>query len=729
MRNPSAFRLASLLACVFAGSTFSIANAADEKTLKEADSQLRDYVHYVKIARYDLAASFGQSVIDKLAKPMGKAEGEAAISLAEFTKLVENSGELARFEDAVARGGRISEIESVSAALTSAYEQGKLESARNPDQIAKAIEMLTGTQRQRLVSRERLAYAGEYAMPQLLAALQRRDNPALQAEVRQLMVDMGRQSARPLQTALIGLDSGSQEVVAGILSEIPYSSSLPYLYEVAMNSSSDSAKSAAMRAISKLGGGADDATLGNKFRTLAEQYYAGNESLTPFPKDSHQLVWKYDSQTGLSSTPVITPVFHETMAMQCAERALAADATSKESLAVWLASNFSRELSSPKDYVNPAYKDKPDAMFYAAAAGTDALQSVLGRALDSKNSALARKTIAALAKTAGPSSVASKGRNPLTEALRFPNRRVQTDAALVLASAAGANTFDGAERVVPVLASAVREAGKKYALVVAADNEKAKMITDTLTGMGYTVLPPALGMADADAAVAQVAGVDLAVTSLPIASTGEFIASARGHAKLAATPVLAYTDSDGLADLSPKWDRDVMVRLIRTGVDKDQTAEAIKQLVNGSTGDSMTPEEAADYQNASLDALSTIGLGASPAYSIVDATGSLVSALGDNKGAVRAKIANVLGRVNDKKAQSALVESAFSAEGDDMLSLVNAATENAKRFGNLLDERQVRQLVDLAGKNISGASGTALSALLGALNVQSDRVIPLILSK
>ncbi|MFT3685376.1 MAG: hypothetical protein QM783_10690 [Phycisphaerales bacterium] len=408
MRQISASRAALALMAIAAGSCFSTALGADEKTLKEAESQVRDYVHYVKIARYDLAAGFGQSVLDKLAKPMGKGEGDAAVSLGEFVRLVEGSGELARFEEAVGRGERIAEIENVSSNLAHAYAKGKLEIARNAAEITKSIGLLTGTQRQRLVARERLAAAGEYAMPQLLAALQKRENPALVAEVRQLMVDMGRHAARPLQAAVKGLDADTQELAIGILGEIPYTSSVAVLDDLIHNGKSEQARAAATKARARLGG-RSASTVSNDYLALAEQYYAGTESLTPFPGDDQQIVWSYDPAVGLLATPVATPVFHETMAMQEAEQALTLDDSNKKAVALWLAADFSREINSAKDYVNPLYKDRPEAMFYASAAGTEALQAVLARALDTKDAQLARKAIAALGKISGPAAVKSGG--------------------------------------------------------------------------------------------------------------------------------------------------------------------------------------------------------------------------------------------------------------------------------------------------------------------------------
>ncbi|HZW05934.1 MAG TPA: hypothetical protein VFF65_02330 [Phycisphaerales bacterium] len=729
MRQISASRAALVLMAVMAGSSLSTALAADEKTLKEAEAQLRDFVHYTKIARYDLASSYGQAVVDKLAKPVGKAEGDAAVTLGEFVRLLENGGEIARFEEAVGRGSRVPEIERVSATLANAYNQGKLEIARNATEITKSIDLLTGTQRQRLVARERLAAAGEYAMPQLLSAFQKRDNPALIAEVRQLMVDMGRQAARPLQAAVSQLDSGTQEAAIGVLGDIPYSSSRAVLNDLANNSKSDSVRRAASRALAKLGM-LTPAPVSGEYMKLAESYYSAAESLTPFARDDQQLVWSYDAQTGLTARPVHTSVFHETMAMQVAEDALRADPKNQQAVSLWLAANFSREIGAPKDYVNPVYKDRPESMFYAAAAGTDALQAVLARAIDNKDAQLARKAIAAMGKTAGPSALkAGRGRNALVEALRFPNRRVQTDAALVLASASSGQTFDGAERVVPVLASAVREAGAKYALVVAADGEKSKMIGDELRGLGYTVLPPAAKASDVEGSVSSVAGVDLVVTSLPARETAATVEAVRGHAKLSASPVLVMTDLEGANELGGKYDRDAMVRITRTGVSPEQSAEAVRQITASTIGEPLSADEASDYQNRSLDAIKAVAMSGSEAYSVNDATAPLAAAMGDAKGPLKTKIADVLSMIGDKRAQQAIVEAALSADGAEMVSLLGSATASAKRFGNMLDDRQVRRLLEAAGKTTTGEAGTALSALVGALNLQSDRVVPLILAK
>jgi hypothetical protein len=726
------FRIASLLTfALAAGSMTNLTLATDAKVLAEAREQVKDYVHYVRIARYDLAKSFGQAVLDKMAAPFGKVEGDAAIDPAEFAKLIDEAGEAGRFEDSSSRGMRIADIESVSTQLARAYELGKQGTARGATSIDENINLLTGTQRQRLVARERLAEAGEYAMPQLLAALMNQSNPTLRAEVRQLMVDMGRQAARPLQSVLGSLDAGTQETVAGILGDIPMTTSIPYLSQLAASGSTDGARRAATLAISKLTGGGfvGNADVAAQFRAVAEQYLAEAESLTPFPKEPTQTVWAYDAAAGLTGTPVNTAVFHETMAMQTAKLALKANPADKQALATWIAADFQREIQTPAGYAHPMMADRADAMYYASAAGSDVLQSVLARALATGNVAMARKAIETLGKTIGPAQLANNGAGvgALSAALRFPNRLVQTDAALVLASNAGSGSFDGAERVVPILASAVRDAGVKNALVISTDGERANAISQALRTAGYTLLSPASDIAGADAAAASVPGVDLVVTALGPVATGETVKALRASPRFSASPVLAMTDAQGQVDLGRDFDRDPMVRLVRSGVDAQAMTEAVNQLTTATGSTALTADEATARSAKALAALRDVALSGSSAMNVADAAGPLVAALGADKADLRG-IGSVLAVINSPDAQRALVDAAMKAEGDNMTALLANAAENARRFGNLLGDSQVRALADLAAKP-TAPGATAASTLLGALNVSGDRVVPMILGK
>ena len=724
-------RSAALIA-VLAGSAASTTVAAQQPAKGAKDSELvLDFVHYVRIDRADLAKSYGEALLAKLPAPFGTAKGEAAMKLADFVALVDQTGEVQRFEEAAARAQRVGELEAVAARLLKAYETGKLEHARNPDEITRNIAMLTGEQRARLIARERLAYAGEYATPQLLGALTNRSNLALAAEARQLLSDMGKQAVMPLSVALAKLDGAAQEQVISVLANIPYNTSVPFILDAANTSASANVKTAADKAVKAITGGLEPSTTAaRQFAALGESYYGEPASLTSFPGEAFQLVWNYDPASGLVATPVDTRVYHEVMAMRLAERALKADPAGGDALALWLAANLKREIETPAGYENPALgKDHRGAMYFAVAAGAKPMQRVLARALDDRNTPLARKAIAALASSAGSATlVDTSSRNALIEALRYPSRRVQTEAALALAAASPTTTFDGSDRVVPVLGSAIRDAGAKFAAVIAGDVETQQSLANVARGLGYTVLPAGNSLETVEAGLGEAPGVDLVLVDLPAKSTDAAITAIRGNPRFAATPVLALLSQADLLDVGTKFDRDTTVRLLRSGTQPAQQAEAAKQLVAAAVGGDVSAGEGASYQDRALSTLRDLAMTANPVYNVADASGPLVAALGSAKGALRVRLAEVLSHVGDKRVQVALADAALAASGDDQITLLGYVASSARRSGNLLDARQIHTLLAQASQG-EDAHATAVAALIGALGLSNESLVPLITGK
>ncbi|MBL8758742.1 MAG: hypothetical protein JNK35_09970, partial [Phycisphaerae bacterium] len=78
------------------------------------------------------------------------------------------------------------------------------------------------------------------------------------------------------------------------------------------------------------------------------------------------------------------------------------------------------------------------------------------------------------------------------------------------------------------------------------------------------------------------------------------------------------------------------------------------------------------------------------------------------------------------RLQVALMDAALAAQGEDMIALLGKVTQSAKRFGNLLDARQVKRLVDAAGSG-TDAEATARAALMGALSLPNESINGLIL--
>jgi len=736
VRNLPTFRIQGLAAATLLGvslATFvgfsgqALAAQPESAAQKKEDTEnaelLRDFIHFTRINRTDVAAGFGRKLLDK------------KLPNVKFVELVEKSGEADRFADTIGKALRVGELEATAANLLNQFEQGKLERVRNADEIKRNIEMLDKGQRPKMYARERLVAAGEYAVPQLLAALLDRRDPIRKAESQRLLVDMGQQAVVPLSTALVALDDSGKELVADVLGLIGHRTSTPFLMDVLLSSKSPNVKQACERALSRIGPSGTTSDPAELYRDLGESYYAEKPELTSFPGEPFQLLWVYNPAIGLTMSAIRTEVYHEAMAMRMAERSMTLRESGNDgAVALWLASNFSREIQTPAGYDNPAYpKTKRDAMYFAVVAGAGPSQSVLARGLDTKNTPLARRAIAAIEQTAGGSAmrndgVGEGGRRPLIEALRYPNRRVQYEAALALGRSQPDVTFSGSERVVPLMASAIRDASARFAVVLTSDRELGAGYRRTLERAGYTVLPVGAQLSDVAAPISETPGIDLIVSNMTLDSTNSMLTDVRANPKLGATPILVLLPTSEAIDLARKYDRDPMIAVRGRGINESQLTEAASQLVESASGGPIKPEEARDYSARSLAVLRDLAVSGNTTLDVSEASLPLIAALGESTGKTRLDVAEVLARINQKRVQVALMDAAMNASGDERILLMNKVADSAKRFGNQLELRQIKRVTELA-TTAPDKEATAAAALIGSLNLSNTNLVPMILGK
>jgi len=697
------------------------AQPADEASPQQ---MLKDFIHYVLIARYDAADLMGQQLLS-LDMPAQA-----------FTDLLDTSGEYNRFKSAVGEAMRRDpggQLEATAAALERLYETGRLERARSPDEIARNVSLLTGQLQARYLATRRLLTAGEYGMPQLVEALLDQQHPELQATVQDILVELGSQSVMPLCVTLLNVRGGQQELVANVLGIKGYRTALPFLADVAESTSESFVREACNRAIDRLGG-TGGASVADLYLQLGEIYYAERPEVTSFPGEEHQLLWSYLAGApgvSLVMTPIRTEVFHEAMAMRMAEATLRENAQSVEGAALWVASNIKRGVEQPADYENPAYgSDRRDPMYFAVAAGMPVDHRVLARGLDTRNTPLAREAIAAIERIAGGAQLWSgaSDRRPLVEALGYPNRRVQYEAALAFGAAQPSSPFTESDRVVPLLASAVRDASARYAIILTDEVEKYQALRRILEAEGYQVLPRGSTIEELNQDIADAPGIDVLVTALSADASLQVIEQARYGAKLAATPLLALVDPLEAATLTPRFERDPMVMVRRAGLPEEAIAGAVGQLVEQASGGPISPEEARAYSERAITVLRDLAVSGNEVLHVSDATGPLVGALGDSTGERRMAIAEVLAYIADPRAQKAIADVALAAQGPEQAALLGKVADSAKRFGNQLDERQVARVVAIA-KDTSPEESLAAAALLGALGVPNSDLLPQILGQ
>lgn len=692
---------------------------------------LGDFMHFVRIANYDLAKSLGDELLAK------------KLSSVDVVKLVEASGDVQRFEESMQRAMRVRELEPIAASLSKSFEAGKLSRARSPEEITRAIEELTGTLRGRLLARQRLVAAGEYAMPQLFEAFLDRKNLSRQAEVRKVIIDLGRQSVMPLAATLSKVTPAQQEQIAELMGQVGWRHAVPFLSDLADSTKSDAVKAAATRSIDKLGGSAG-LTTAELYRQLAEGFYAEKSELTSFVGEDTQLLWQFLPQSGLSMSAIRTPVFHEAISMSLTERAMkvessVASGVNPETLALWVASNYSREIDTPAGYVNPAYPvvgaaaegaaARRPADYFGAASGADVAQRVLARAIDTRDTQLARKALGAVQKTAGTRALATGGRTPLVEALNYPNRRVQFDAALAIAGAQPGEAFGGSERVVPTLASSIRGATSLYAVVIASETEQYQVVRKGLEKLGYTVLPQGRSLTDIAGPISEAPAVDVVVASgLSVEAAPHVLDEVRTTAKTAATPVVLMTRPESFIDVSRRYAGTAGVAVRQTGIGEDALGKTVGDLVTTASGGPISEQEARAYAIRSLASMRDLAVSGNSVLNVGDAAPTLMATLADSEGVMKMQIADILSRVNQDRAQRSLMDAALAAPAAERIAMMTLVSDSAKRYGNMLEERHVTRVLELASKG-DDAEATAAASLLGALNIPNGQLVPLIVGK
>lgn len=712
--------LSVMLFSVLASPAIVMAQGMDEEGPSPREL-LQDFNHFVFIMQPELAEANARALLAMEMEPV------------EFVGLVEDSGELQRFDEAYRRALRVPGLEPVAAELWGLYESGKRARARSPQEVDRNIELLlSGGLRGRSLARERLLEAGEYAVPQLLEAMLQPNRPALRGLVIPILDSMGRAAVVPLSEAVMALDPASQEQVIRVLGALEHPESVPYLYEVIETTQSPQVRSAGIAAVEQIMGEYDpQLPVGTLYEQLGERYWSdrNTRSLMSFPGEKHQLLWNYFPGIGLEPTAIYTDLYHEAMAMRQAERAMKLNDANRRALSLWLTSNFSRERKQPEGYDNPAYgPDRRDAMYYAVASGVEPLQQGLSRSLRDRETALARDFIEAIRQTAGRQGLVGgqQGEGALAAALVYPDRRVQYDAALAIAQALPQEQFSGIERVVPVLASLIRDAGTRYAVVIAPTPDRQADIRSVLEADGYTVLAPATSLDGAQDAIATVPGVDLFVLDLARGEAERTATEIRRSNRFAASAVLLLLSGAEVASAETRYADDHLVRVTSRGANDEQLSEAVRQLYVRAIGERMTVEEAQVYSERALTALRGVAID-DGVLRIEDAAVPLVAALDETSDETRMRVAEVLTYIGTRRAQSALMDAALEATNDERIELLDATAQSARRFGNLIEQRQIIRLKEIAMDG-GEREATAAAALMGALSLPNNELVPLIVS-
>jgi CheY-like chemotaxis protein len=677
---------------------------------------LTDFIHYALIAHVEMANGKGAMLLD------------SGISNAELATMLDETREMEkRFTQAIDRAMMVPEMETIAAEINRRAEAGRLDLARDPKRIEEAVQMLVGNVRARTIARQRLIAAKEYAVPALLKELTEGQNQQLKLECQKVLVELGSDGVAPLCVALLNLTGPSQRLVAELLGQIKQPQSAPYLREVSLNAGEQETKDAAKRSFDLLG--VADAPLTTLYSNLARDYFDGHESLVAYPDEATNNVWRYNNFTGLSPAPVPTPIFTEVMAMEIAAKSVALDAANATGLSLFVASDLKRENDLPEGATDPLYGDNkytPD--FYATVFGTRTCLDVLALGIDKLDTALVRDAIDGLAKTTGGANLFARSseRQPLLEALSYPDRRVQYEAALTLGRALPLEHFAGDQQVVPTLASAVRQGGKALALVVMDNDENRANAAAQLEKLGFEVIASGPNASAVQPDVGRAVGIDLVLIRMGSAADAKgAIEALRRNPKVAAAPIAVIAGATDRPALNKDYRNDSRVQMTTARDGEEGLTSAIDTVMKSASGGRITEDEAEEYAIRALSALRDIAISRSPAYSIADAESALIDAMNVRQGGTRLLVADILSLIDSDRAQGTLFDAALNGTAEEQVELLRRTANSVRLFGDKAEERHVAALIDLIGKS-EGETAEAAATVHGALNLPTSAAVGLL---
>ena len=628
--------------------------------------------------------------------------------------------------------------------------QGELELRRDPERIKRNIARLGGPPQMEHNGTEHLIASGEYAVPWMLSTLLDASQGKLHPRVLVALPKMGRAALNPLVAALEMEDQAVRGQVCRVLGRLGYAQAVPYLEKVLLDpASSEATLAAAEEAIRTIRSGHGRAGAGSAaedFFLLGQQYYDELGSVAADPREPTANVWDWSPNTKfVEAVPVPQRIFGQVMAMRCCQESLRIDPDGEQAIALWLAANIRREARLVLDVesAEPAEPDEPDAtrpegfprsLYFTRAAGPRYAHLVLARAIKDRDTQVALGAIAALREVAGAVSLVGSEdhKQPLVQALEFPDRVVRVRAALALGNGLPRSGFIGAAQVVPVLARALTETGADRFVVVDPDAENRNRLSGELRQGATQVVAEDDFFKALDRARRELDDVSAFVLATDIAGPSVIpaVEALQREFVYARTPVILVVKPGGeqKADqLAAAYD---IVGRIEATVGGSELLERLGRLRDASG------EVKSDRSLASAMALETastllrIALDGRTVFDFTVAEPALISALASGDEELRSRCLSVLALIGTANAQRAVAEVALTDTNSESLRLeaFDALTSSAKTYGSLLDDERVTRVLTMARDEPDMIMRAAASQALGALDLTDNKASDIIRS-
>ncbi|HEY3242732.1 MAG TPA: HEAT repeat domain-containing protein [Phycisphaerae bacterium] len=698
-------------------------------------SLFNDFLHYARIGRFQAANAHARAL---LAHPK--------LDPVELAQLADADPQSIHTLILIVKNSSLSES---ATKVFDVIHQGEFEMRKDPVRIKQNIDKLGGDPQTEYNAIKHLSESGEYAIPWMLQAL---DDPArreLRPRIVRALPKIGKSALNPLVIALNNVpDADLKMIIVRALGQIEYGQSIPYLSKlIATEGVTAELRTAASEAIARIAnaiGHHVGESPAQQFFALSEQNYNEHGSVKADPRDPIANVWYWDaSNRFLNKIAVPTAIFGPIMAMRTSEEAIRFQPDYRDAIALWLAADIRREArlgmnveSGEADSKQAADETRPPnfprSIYFVRAAGPAYAHLVLQRAVADRDGAVALGAIAALQSVAGASSLIGSEdyKQPLVQALEFPDAVVRIKAAIAIGRALPTSPFFGAQNVVPILGQALAQSGKGNVIVVDPDGENLNRVMGLLRNPNITVLGEANFLKALERARRELDSVSAILLASDIRDPGlsAAVGALRKEFVFGATPIIVLTKpkEEGLAADVVAANRGVAQ--VDAAADGQMLATRLSRVAAEVGQTTLTPDSALELALEAAETLRGIALNGRTVLDFGAAEPMLVSALASPSEELRVTCASVLALAETASAQRALSDLALKTDNTESLrvAVFGSLADSAKHAGNKLTEEQVNELVKQAMDEPNLNLRTAASKALGALNLTTSKASEII---
>ena len=697
-----------------------------------------DLLHYIRIARADLALAQANNILSFGAQPR------------EIYLLSQG----ARDSMAVLSRGRglTPELAKAIVRIEDVIKTGYINLRRDAKEIAKSIQMLGESELKYAIALSRLKLSGEFALPQLIEKLMSPDTPkALKDRIVTVFPVLGLEAVNGLRCALQSKDPKVRVHLATVLGQIEYGHAAARLHELMDLHAERDPKSPAKRhlldetykvakasfiACMKGDPAALKKTTSELFYDLALRYYYEYqaESLRPDEQFDEANIWYWDEEIGLKYLPVPREIFCEIYAMRMARLALKHDPKNYPAVSLWLSAYIKKEAGLASGKKDPTHVvNGPTAWFYTLASSPRYVKEVVARglkdaALIGYGSPVIIGALNALAETHGSEPITKPlpgGAEPVVACLTYPDRHVRFLAAVTLGNAHPNKRFTGYPLVMTVLNEALRQTGKKVAVLIVKSQETRNLMKAAVRAAGYVVIDEPNAEKALEAARAT-PGVDAVVMGeLPVAA--KVLPMLRKDPMFVLTPVVLAATGDNIRRVAAA---DGKVALISPRVTNQEVRSGLAKAAALSIGGPMTKADSDKWAIRAARSIRGLGLTKTRVYDISRTRQTLIAALRTaGNPDVKIAAAEALAVIRGAESQRPIVDSACRRGGlrSVRIACFNAAAESVRRHNRLISEAQAKAVVDVVVGKESLKVREAAAKLLGALNLPSAQIKALVL--